>query len=373
LIKVLLLCTALLLVSLSGPGAAARTADTSANRQTQDTLLYLEQIANRSTHNVITGQYTATAACCSSQEIGAGGIAYNIEATIRQTRQTPGVVGFDYNDWNTSHHGQPVDYTTLNAFIIKYAKTGSLITIGYHANNPWTGGAWNDARCPGSFTDLVDPTKPVSAVWRAQVSKIADQLQILQAAGVTVMWRPFLEMNGNFMWWGACNPTQAQFRTVWKDMFNFFTTTRGLHNILWVYAQNGGTDTPVFYPGSDLFDVMGFDDYHDPITFPGIGNWMKYGKPLAYTERGPHETDGTSQVFTNILPTIAANEWHISFVQVWAGAYGIAYNPGGSAFMNDPTAANQQDVKAVMSCMAGVQTRPAKIACVREGGSKRNG
>jgi mannan endo-1,4-beta-mannosidase len=370
--KLLFLYAALLLGGLSDFNAAARTADMSANRQTQDTLLYLEQIGNRSTHNVIIGQYTASAACCSSQEIGAGGIAHNIEATVMHTGQTPGIVGFDYNDWNNAHNGQPVDYTTLNNLIIQYAKAGSLITIGYHANNPWTGGRWNDTRCPGSLTDLVDPAKPVSAVWRAQIAKIADQLQILQTAGVTVMWRPFLEMNGNFMWWGACNPTPAQFRTVWKDMFDFFTTTRGLHNLLWVYAQAGGTEMPLRYPGSDLVDVMGFDDYRDAITFPGIENWLKYGKPLAYTERGPHETDGTSQIYANILPTIAANKWHISFIQTWAYAQGIAYNPGGSAFMNDPTAANQQDVKAVMSCMAGVHTRPAKIACIKDGGSKRN-
>ena len=47
-------------------------------------------------------------------------------------------------------------------------------------------------------------------------------------------------------------------------MFNYFTTTNNLHNILWVYSpdQSRGNRT-AFYPGSAYVDIVALDAYVD--------------------------------------------------------------------------------------------------------------
>lgn len=361
----LVMAMVFLLTWSAGANCAPRTADPSADQQTQDTLFYLAEIPRRSTHNIITGQYTASAACCDkTKEIGEAGVTFNLGHTIAVTGQTPGLIGWDYNDSAISGYPKPVDYSALNSLIVSHARAGSLTTIGYHANNPWYGTGWNDTRCPGTLTDLIDPSKPVHAAWIAQLDHVAGGLQALQSRRVTVLWRPLLEMNGTFFWWGKCSPDQAQFRAVWKHMFDYFTITKGLHNLLWVYAQNQGSDRPLLYPGSDVVDIIGFDDYKDAITFRGYDNWLGYGKVMAFTERGPSKTDGSSTMFSSLIPTIAANKWKISFVQTWAYGQGLGYDPAAIQVMTDPRAANQPQVKAVMSCLRSAKLPADKLACV---------
>ena len=307
----------LLCVFLALPFAsahAATTADPEANQQTKDTLTYLSLITQRANHRTVFGQMA----------IGANaplqGVQEDIDPIVQATKLVPGMIGADYGELH-----EPLQDTTyfhaLNEYLIAYAKQGSLITIGYHGKNPWTGGAWNDARCEGSFDDLINPEKPVHAAWMKQMDQLAGGLQELQAHGVTVLWRPFLEMNSvAAWWWQSCKATHAQFTAVWADMFNYFTTQKGLHNLLWVYAPVTyvGENRPALelYPGSGYVDIAGYDTYHDNADFPDYypsgttPGWNQLGKVLAYPERGPHETDGTSQVFVNLLNGIEQNNWN---------------------------------------------------------------
>ena len=69
-------------------------------------------------------------------------------------------------------------------------------------------------------------------------------------------------------------------------MFHYFSDTKGLHNLLWVYAP--GNLKPVFYyPGADLVDIVGVDDYHEVTIIDQYPELASLGKPLALTEKGP--------------------------------------------------------------------------------------
>jgi len=109
---------------------------------------------------------------------------------------------------------------------------------------------------------------------------IAAELIKLQNAGVPVLWRPLHEGAGNvglynntgtaWFWWGAGNSTNETdmknedlcgecYIALWKLMYNYFTETKGLHNLIWVWnGQNAK-----FYPGAEYVDMIGDDIYYE--------------------------------------------------------------------------------------------------------------
>ena len=108
-----------------------------------------------------------------------------------------------------------------------------------------------------------------------ELDTLAAGLKQLQDAGVVVLWRPFHEMNGDWFWWGGKNP--EAFINVWRHMFDYFTKTRGLNNLLWVYGPNHGKKTAAYYAGDGYTDVVGLDAYTDFVDpkhimgYPGSG------------------------------------------------------------------------------------------------------
>ncbi|MEO3781401.1 glycosyl hydrolase [Micromonospora sp. B11E3] len=61
---------------------------------------------------------------------------------------------------------------------------------------------------------------------------------------------------------------KAQYQRLWRFQFNYFTQTKGIHNLVWLHPYNGEPD-PSFYPGKQYVDVGGADTYvrdHGPLT-----------------------------------------------------------------------------------------------------------
>ncbi len=47
-------------------------------------------------------------------------------------------------------------------------------------------------------------------------------------------------------------------------MFNYFTNTKQLHNILWVYSPDQSRTNPsMYYPGDSYVDIVALDVYID--------------------------------------------------------------------------------------------------------------
>jgi hypothetical protein len=138
----------------------------------------------------------------------------------------------------------------------------------------------------GRFEDLLDPRTPAFARYRGQLDEIARGLADLQDAGVPVLFRPLHEMTGAF-WWGARDP--VAFRLVWRDLFDYFTRVKGLHNLIWVWSPLVSTRAMDYYPGNAYVDVTGLDIYAVGVAGAKAvyAELAKTGKPFAVTEFGP--------------------------------------------------------------------------------------
>ena len=122
-----------------------------------------------------------------------------------------------------------------------------------------------------------------------ELDLIAAGLQELKDAGVVVLWRPFHEMNGGWFWWGAKDPDT--FIKVWRHMFDYFTKTKGLDNLLWVYSPNHGNKTAAYYAGDHYVDWSAWTPTptsSTQTTSRATRRWRKIEKPFGFTEYGPH-------------------------------------------------------------------------------------
>jgi mannan endo-1,4-beta-mannosidase len=81
---------------------------------------------------------------------------------------------------------------------------GGLVTIDMHLPNPSSpnGGGYNSV---GNliFSDLINNATTTGQRWRTFLDRMALGLDDLQQSGVTVLFRPFHEMNGNWFYWGS--------------------------------------------------------------------------------------------------------------------------------------------------------------------------
>lgn len=227
-------------------------------------------------HKLVSGQWT-----------GYGSIdAEELQAIENMTGRRPGLVGADYLDFN----GPRINVADVNAQMIRNWKQGSLVDIDVHFPNPWTGGGPQD-RTVGNFAEVTTPGTPAYKSYMANLDKIADGLQQLQDAGVTVLFRPLMEMDGGWFWWGQ----QSGFPKLWQQTFDYLTETKGLHNLLWVYAADGRAPLD-YYPGGQYVDVVGSDAYgYSGGKAKGYDALLSTGKPYALTELGLQSADYKNQ------------------------------------------------------------------------------
>lgn len=255
-----------------------------ATQSTRDVLNWLAHLPSRVDNRVTTGFFG-----------GYSNVTFattQLDALYSATGQYPGIFGADYGaGWATADDPTTLIDYSCNDTLKTYWNNGGLITINVHYPSPGYANGGNLGTKLTNFSDLLNPATETGARWRSYLDKTAQGLADLRDAGVTVLWRPFHEMNGDWFWWG--NQNTATFKNVWIDMYNYFTNTKGLNNLIWVYAPDFGRgNRTAYYPGAGYVDIVGLDVYDDnpgsSATLPTAYNEMTgLGKPFAFTEIGP--------------------------------------------------------------------------------------
>ncbi len=128
-----------------------------------------------------------------------------MEEIARQTGQVPAILGCDYAcGWSTKTPPQNLIDYSCNPSLKNHWNNGGLVTVNMHLPNPvsWNGGGYKD-RMNLNFADLTRPNTETGQRWRLFLDRMAQGLDDLQRAGVSVLFRPFHEMNGDWFYW--CN------------------------------------------------------------------------------------------------------------------------------------------------------------------------
>lgn len=117
------------------------------------------------------------------------------------------------------------------------------------------------------FARVVDwqASTPEYQALLTDLSYLADQLNYFAEYDIPVLLRPYHEMNQGSFWWGGQDPTA--YKALWQIMYNYLVNTRGLHNLLFVWAPISwnptGADVPWnYYPGAAYVDIVAVDYYN---------------------------------------------------------------------------------------------------------------
>lgn len=223
-----------------------------------------------------------------------------------KTGQLPAILASDFLNISTSAIRYAGVVPGETERMIERAREGHVLSFCWHWRSP-TGlldkvivrpdGTKQDARWYMGFyvhattfdleAALAHPEGQDYALLIADMDMIAGELNKLADWGIPVLWRPLHESEGGWFWWGAKGP--GPFKQLWRIMYDRFTRIHGLNNLVWVYT---GTANPEWYPGDDVVDIVGVDDYPADVRDPLSATWddlqVRFGgrKLVALSEFG---------------------------------------------------------------------------------------
>ncbi len=221
----------------------------------------------------------------------AGGTANNnerLEQVYQMTGKHPALSGYDYIflqysptpaswDW-------VVNYGDISAPLEQWNNNG-LVSFMWHWNVPSTQEDWEKGQA-GDYSGYHFYSKETTfdisralteGTWEHEfilqdIEKVAGYLQLLQEAGIPVLWRPLHEAAGNYtlysdngawFWWGRGGAEPC--KQLWKLLRDKLEGEYGLDNLIWVWtldaAEGAEADYASWYPGNDLVDIVGVDIY----------------------------------------------------------------------------------------------------------------
>ncbi len=329
--------------------ASLPTADPNASVDARAILAYLELLPLRPDNRVVSGQFLG-------HPMDNYAYAYGkyITELQKQTGQWVAMAGADYERLTSTY--DPVDLSKVNAPLIAHWQQGGWVTISWHARNPWTWGNSRDKKM-GTYTDIFKPGSKAYKSWRTQLARVADALQELQAAGVTVLWRPLHEGNGKSFWWTQAKKREDQIR-LWREMFDYLTVERGLHNLLWVHSAvreaNAGRPADYAYAGDAYVDIVGMDAYMPELGIdPEYARLTGLGKPFMMTEFGPFKSSDVQADptlaephydYARLIQQIRARYPLTVGFQVWNSDWAMVSQLNAKGLLEDPWVVNRDEL-----------------------------
>ena len=245
----------------------------------------------------------------------------------------PAVQGWDLGHIELGHAANldTVSFDLMRRQIIEGHKRGAITTLSWHLDNPESNGtSWDTTSAVKTILkEGVNRSKYV-----AWVSKLADFVKSIKdknGTEISMVFRPYHEMNGGWFWWGAASCTPEQYKTLYRDFVHLLADFE-VHNLLYAYSPNtlnNALDYERFYPGDEFVDILGIDIYnHNGDS--GFAEKLKqdlavvrqfaseHNKTFALTETG-NVAPGNEQWWTQVLyPGI--KDTGIAWILFWRNA-----------------------------------------------------
>ncbi|WP_223879847.1 glycosyl hydrolase [Paenibacillus spiritus] len=221
-------------------------------------------------------------------------------------------------------------------------KSGGIVVMTFHQNLPGTSPEWTNVHMtldPDKFNAYITPGTAEYKNLIAELDDVAGYLEELRDEGVPVLWRPYHEMNGGWFWWGQ----KEQFSKLWDLMYERFTVTHGLNNLLWVWNPNAPNESSGaykdYYPGADKVDILAADIYNNDFRQYYYDSLLELAgdKPIAIGENGELPDPGM----------LAKTQSRWVYMMTWGKM--LTENNSSQAirkFMSNPFTLSREDVKS---------------------------
>lgn len=210
--------------------------------------------------------------------------------------------------------GMDIEQDGVGGRGVSWWNAGGIPMVGYHMGAPTKPDTYEGSQMAVSINAVLTPGTAEYASFTQRLDKAAAQLQIMENAGVPVLWRPFHEAGGTWFWWSK--EGGSQYKRLWQFEYNYFTTTKGLDNLVWLLPFNGQPSSS-FYPGKSFVDIAGSDTYagdYGPQTslFNATRNIVGGTIPIALHENGP--IPDPDQLQSSNTRWVMFNTWHTDWL-----------------------------------------------------------
>jgi len=253
----------------------------------------------------------------------------------------PAIFGWDIGkiEFGSEANLDGVPFNRMKEYIKKVHKMGGINTISWHAYSPVDSvHSWHT---DSTVVKRILKGGSHHSVFIEHLDKVAgffDDLRDEDGELIPVLFRPWHEMDGNWFWWGGINCTRQDYVELFRFTVSYLKEDKGLNNLVIVFSPDKGFDTPDSYlnkyPGDDVVDILGMDDYQDLKTKTTIDKAIhkaihklqiviqvanEKGKLAAFTETGlENVTD--SLWFTSVLGSVLQDSIvskELSYFMLW--------------------------------------------------------
>ena len=268
----------------------------------------------------------------------------DVQAATSQTGKTVAILGTTTGLVGTTQDGVSMS----NAWLAQ----GGIVEVSWWPQDPITG-SWYE-KSPMSAANFASLTQAGSAGYIAWHQMLDAQIAQLKQIKGPVIYRPLLEMNGNWTWWDDQNP--ATYALLWQQMHDYFAAN-GVTNVLWFFCPNDGQGNYLnYYAGAAYVDIVGMDVYsstpaHDMTADGGYTQLTSTGKPFIIGEAGVGNGDNSKVAvqsgnndtyFQSVRSGTPLVVGIVFFCQHWA----INLQQGGSALMAEASVVNRSSLPA---------------------------
>lgn len=207
------------------------------------------------------------------------------------------------------------DSPTFGSRALAWWNAGGIPMVGYHMGAPnQSQDGYAGSQMTANINAALTEGTSDNATFKRRMDGAAAQLAQVQAGGGAVIWRPFHEAGGTWFWWSK--EGGSQYVRLWRYMYDYYTRTKGLHNLVWLHPYNGQPQAS-FWPGKAYVDVGGADTYagdHGPLTslFNQTKAIVGSTVPVALHENG--RIPDPAQLQSTATRWVLFNTWHSTFV-----------------------------------------------------------
>lgn len=258
---------------------------------------------------------------------------------VKQTTgDFPAIFGWELGDLELghSHSLDSVAFSEIRDGIKWVNQQGGINTISWHCNNPLTNGnAWDVTS--KEVVNSILPEGEKNKTYSQWLDIMADFLLSLKNEKgelILVLFRPYHEHTGSWFWWGQELCSTKEYIALWKFTVEYFEK-KGVKNLLYVYSPADFSTIEEYlerYPGDDIIDIVGFDDYQRNINEKAefvnkikekagiITNYAKEHDKIAVLSETGFESIPDSTWWTETLWPAVKN-YPLSYLLCWRNAH----------------------------------------------------
>lgn len=252
----------------------------------------------------------------------------DVKAVYNASGEYPALIGIDFmnatgksetSSWNKS-------YTRSSVNLAKDTyKRGGIPAFTWHWRDP---SRKTDAFYSSEATMKISSALNQDGTWNTSsslykyiikdINAIADYFLELQRENMACIFRPLHEANGTWFWWG--NNGAANFRKLFRLVYDQMVTVKGVHNVIWVW--NADPNAMDWNPGDEYYDIVSADIYNESfdyssnyIAFDKLKEQTAGKKIIALSENGPIPD------IQQEIDDEAVWSWWMPWYQTWNGGF----------------------------------------------------